>query len=284
MPQVPDQLSIDTPELVAIDFPIAGIGSRFVAVLVDYLLQFAFLLLLLVVFGIISWATHLDGARPVKATGQPVSQATIDKWVQAIFIAIPFLLQWGYFTLFEAFWNGQTPGKRLSKIRVIKQTGRPIALFESMGRNLVRFIDFIPGIYAVGVITMFLNKRQQRLGDLVAGTLVVHERPADAPMLAPSGNRTFTAAAFKTAAPAARQRQTSLPAAAVARLSGQDLQVMEGFFARRLDMPMDARFLLAQRLAAGIASRMQIEPPAGVSDETFLEDAAFAMREQGRLH
>jgi len=282
MSELRDQLSIDTPELVAIDFPIAGIGSRFVALLLDYLIQFAFLMLLLFILYLIGTSAH-DSARSTLAHANNADQATVEKWVEAIFILVPFLLQWGYFSLFEAFWNGQTPGKRAAKIRVIKDTGRPIGLFESMGRNLVRIVDMLPGIYAVGVITMFVNRRQQRLGDLVAGTLVVHERAADAPAVASSGNRTFTAGAFETVAAPVPRRASTLPMEAVARLAGADLKVMEGFFARRLDMPMDTRATIAARLAASILSKMEIARPPETSDETFLEEAAFAMREQGRL-
>jgi len=124
MNPVSDQLSIDTPELVAIEFPLAGIGSRFIALLVDTLLWLVGLLVL----GILFWIF------------QPALKA-FDKlsyqWVVAILIFVVFLFNWGYFTLFEAFWNGRTPGKKIAKIRVIQQTGRPIGLMESMARNFV---------------------------------------------------------------------------------------------------------------------------------------------------
>lgn len=283
MSEVRDQLSIDTPELVAIDFPVAGIGSRFVALLLDYLLQFAALMLLTFILYLVGKSAANNG-RATLTNAHHFDQATIEKWVEAIFILVPFLLHWGYFTLFEALWNGQTPGKRVAKIRVIKDTGRPIGLFESMGRNLVRIVDMIPGMYAVGMICMFMNRRQQRLGDMVAGTLVVHERALELAAMPASGNRTFTASLFEPLLPANHTRAASLPAEAVGRLRGEDLQVMEGFFSRRLDMPIDTRVSLAERLAKSIAQKMEMPQPSGLSDETFLEEAAFAMREQGRLH
>src|ERR1700677_4594633 len=161
-----DQLSIDTPELVSIDLSVAGIGSRCVAVLVDYVIQGA-----TVWIGILLIAL-LARESPSSTRVPGVSSSTGYKWGVAIAIAIPFLLHWGYFTLFEAFWNGQTPGKRLMKLRVIQQSGRAVGLFESMGRNLIRFIDMLPVFYFVGALCVFVNRRQQRLGDMAAGTLV----------------------------------------------------------------------------------------------------------------
>src|SRR5271165_6326701 len=158
-----DQLSIDTPELVAIEMPVAGIGSRFVALLIDYLIW------LVVIVALILLVSVLD---PSLSSLSKVSE----KWATAVFILIPFLLYWGYFTLFEAFWNGRTPGKRIAKIRVIQRSGRGIGLFESMTRNLLRLVDQFPLVYVVGVISIFATRQHQRLGDLAAGTLVVHGR------------------------------------------------------------------------------------------------------------
>src|SRR6202453_4051205 len=104
------------------------------------------------------------------------------KWFEAAIIFINFCLIWGYFALFEAYWHGQTPGKRAMKLRVIKDSGRQITLFEALARNLLRVVDYLPSLYLVGVITMLCNKRNQRLGDLAAGTIVVHER-LDGPSL-----------------------------------------------------------------------------------------------------
>ena len=158
-----DQLSIETPELVAIDMPVAGIGSRFVALLVDYLIWLVAIVALILIFNYVDPSlTHFSKIG--------------EKWAEAILTLIGFALYWGYFTLFEAFWNGRTPGKRLARIRVIQRSGRGIGLFEAMTRNLLRVVDQFPLVYAVGVITIFLTKQHQRLGDLAAGTLVVHER------------------------------------------------------------------------------------------------------------
>src|SRR5579863_10366441 len=135
--QSSDQLSIETPELVAIEMPLAGIGSRFIALLVDYLIWFAGLLVLLVILAIVLPAVH-------------AFSHLSEQWTIAILVFLVFLVNWGYFMLFEAFWNGQTPGKRVARIRVIQRSGRAIGLFESMARNFIRYVDQIPFFYAVG--------------------------------------------------------------------------------------------------------------------------------------
>jgi uncharacterized RDD family membrane protein YckC len=266
-----DQLNIDTPELVDIEMPLAGIGSRFIALLVDYLIWGAAFLVL----GVLA-AFILPG---IKAFSKISAQ-----WAGSIFIFIFFLFHWGYFTLFEAFWNGRTPGKRVARIRVIQRSGRAIGLFESMARNLVRFVDQIPLIYAVGVVTMFATRQHQRLGDLAAGTLVVRDREHEAPLWGDSGTRTFTAQIFAPSAPAPEPHMAlSLPSAGIAKLTSTDLVVLEGFFARRLDMPLPTRSALAERIAAAIQAKSGMERPADASVETFLEATARQLRDLARM-
>jgi uncharacterized RDD family membrane protein YckC len=272
-----DQLSIETPELVGIEFPLAGIGSRCVALLVDSFVQ-GFSLVVLLIVNILILA-----ALPRTSVQHHTQSSDTAKWAIALVILIPFLLQWGYFTLFEAFWNGQTPGKRLLRLRVIQQSGRPIGLFESMGRNLIRIIDMLPGFYMVGAVCIFTTRRQQRLGDMVAGTLVVHSVPAETPLL-PAGTRTFTAAAFEPAPQPVLRKTLDLPADAVARLSRMDLQLLESFLARRLDLPLDVRAGLAERLSRKMKEKTMLEVPSGTSNETFLEALVLGLREAGGMH
>jgi uncharacterized RDD family membrane protein YckC len=266
-----DQLSIDTPELVAIEMPLAGIGSRFIALLVDYLIWGAGILALFFVLVVILPGIHAIS----KISAQ---------WAVAIAVFLLFLFNWGYFTLFEAFWNGRTPGKRVAKIRVIQRTGRAIGLFESMARNLVRYVDQFPIFYAVGVITVFVTRQHQRLGDLAAGTLVVRDREADNPMWNDSSSRTFTAQLFAPSSPIPEPHAAlTLPTASVAKLSAADLEVLEGFFSRRLDMSMATRATLASRISSAIQAKSGLEPPAGASVETFLEATARQLRDLARL-
>jgi uncharacterized RDD family membrane protein YckC len=263
-----DQLSIDTPELVAIEMPLAGIGSRFIALLVDYLIWGAGFLVLLIFLAIVLSSFKLYSA-------------ISERWVVVLIIAGAFLLNLGYFTLFEAFWNGRTPGKRVARIRVIQRSGRAIGLFESMARNLVRYIDMQPfSIYAVGVIAMFATKQHQRLGDLAAGTLVVRDREEEAPLWNESATRTFTAQSFIATTPAPEPHfSVTLPASGIAKLSIADLEVLEGFLSRRLDMSLETRRALAQRIASALQAKSGLETPQGTSIETFLEATARQLRD-----
>jgi uncharacterized RDD family membrane protein YckC len=267
----PDQISIDTPELVGIEMPLAGIGSRFIALLVDYLIWGVgvFLLFLVIVFLL-----------PAVHTFNRISA----QWAEALVIFIFFLLNWGYFTLFEAFWNGRTPGKRVARIRVIQRSGRSIGLLESMARNLVRYVDQLPFFYGVGVIAMFVTRQHQRLGDLAAGTLVVRDREPDTPLWGDTGSRTFTAQLFSQNAPIPEPHTSvTLPALGISKLSSTDLEVLEGFFSRRLDMSMATRQALAARIAAAIQAKSGLEVPEGTSIETFLEATARQLRDQARM-
>jgi hypothetical protein len=200
------------------------------------------------------------------------------KWAIAALILIPFALQWGYFTLFEAFYGGRTPGKRILKIRVLQQSGRPIGLFESMARNFVRFVDALPGFYGVGLVCIFITRKQQRLGDLVAGTLVIHESKVEAPLSSNTGSRSFTASLYDTPAAVQQIWPSGIAADQLARLSGEDLQMIESFLGRRLDLPPAVRVSLAQKVVAQVSGRMDHAKPAAISDETFLEGVAHDRR------
>jgi uncharacterized RDD family membrane protein YckC len=268
--QSSDQLSIDTPELVAIQMPLAGIGSRFIALLVDYLI----------------WGTGVGLVMGIFAYFLPSLTAfslMSAQWATALYLFLIFLFNWGYFTLFEAFNNGRTPGKRIARIRVIQRSGRAIGLFESMARNFIRYIDQIPFFYAVGAIAIFVTRDHQRLGDLAAGTLVVRDRIEEAPTSIES-KRTFPNLFAPTIPAPEPHAGFSLPDHGVAKLSASDLVVLESFFSRRLDMPLATRELLAQRIAAAIQAKSGLEPPPGASIETFLEITARQLRDVARMH
>jgi uncharacterized RDD family membrane protein YckC len=266
-----DQLNIETPEQVDLRFPVAGIGSRFVAVLIDHLIQ-----LLPYVLILIASLFFVRGGSSNTVAKDAGEMDTLTKWFIAAIIFINFAWLCGYFVLFEAFWHGQTPGKHVMKLRVIKDSGRQITLFEALARNLLRFIDYIPGIYLAGVITMLCNRKNKRLGDLAAGTLVVHELPAEDRLVDAfiSGEDFFARGVEK-------KPESGLPADAIARLEPADLHVIETFFARALDLELQTRAAMAGRIAARMAAKMQVPLPEG-NPERALEAMARAMRGSGR--
>jgi uncharacterized RDD family membrane protein YckC len=236
---LPDEmLSIDTPENVAFGYSVAGIGSRFLAALVDSTL---IVLLQLIVIVISTFA--LNAANLVD---------TLGSWLSAIFGLLAFLLFWGYYIFFEMLWNGQSPGKRWVGLRVIRVDGTPVTLAESIIRNLVRLIDFMPFGYGVGVVTMFVNDQARRLGDLAAGSLVVHDG-GQLSIQSITRQRIIT--------PVSGQLPALDPALPLERLQPEDIQLLEDFLSRR--------FLLsnAQALSTQILKRvythMGLEPPQG---------------------
>ena len=285
-----DQLTIDTPEQVDLRLPLASAGSRLLAILADTLLQAAVAIVLFVILFLLLTAAP--------SLGRSVSHVyrwsgSAQKWLLAGLILVQFLLLWGYFSLFEAFWNGQTPGKRLLRIRVLQDSGRPITLFESLARNLLRVIDMLPSIYLVGLVAMLCNRQGKRLGDLLAGTLVVHEGSAYSEPLRTNSSRVllpdagtgagafgspFTPSAKLSRPPADFE---ALPADALARLQPADLRVLETFFARNLDLPLQVRHAMAGRIAEQLTGRMQWTPPdAAEHPERLLEALLFALRER----
>jgi uncharacterized RDD family membrane protein YckC len=250
-----DKLTIDTPEQVHLEFVLADIGSRFMAVFADFCIQ---IILYFVLILIDHWA--LGGAM-----FSHLSQYQV--WVIAVLFFVYFCIYWGYYAAFEALWNGQTPGKRWAGIRVIKETGRPINAFEAIARNILRVVDQIPGIYAVGIVVMLLNSKNRRLGDFVAGTLVVHERKAKESDLF-----------FNIANKPAEQ-----PLYQVTRLGVAEIELIETFLARRLDIPAHVRQQSAQRIAEMIGSKLGIDAQSRPADnENFLELVVKEFRDRAQ--
>ena len=146
-----DKLTIDTPEQTALEYPIAGLGSRFLALLADTAIQFVLALFVLIVGSVIGVGlATFGGLGP--------------QWIVAIILILLFLLNSGYFALFEIFWNGQTPGKRYAQVRVIKDDGRPIGAYEAIVRNALRLVDMLPAMYGIGLISIFSKPPKQTAG------------------------------------------------------------------------------------------------------------------------
>ena len=208
-----ETLDINTPENVAFGYRVAGIGSRFLATLVDTLIIFFLQVVVMVAYSVIINVLDAD----------PSSSGSA--WVAAIMGLVIFLFYWGYYVFFEMLWNGQTPGKRWTGLRVIRADGTPITLSESFIRNLTRLVDFLPAAYGVGIITMFIDKRSRRLGDLAAGTLVVHDRaPITIQELSVKRTVNYGMQSLKP---------ISIEGFPVERLTNDDLGLIEDFLSRR---------------------------------------------------
>ena len=142
--------------------PLAAIGSRALAYGVDFLvLAAAWSLLFFSLTLVLNNAFGLFRALP--------------GGLQGLLVAAAFVLQWGYWTLFEIGWSGQTPGKRLLGIRVVSTEGSPVSVLSSCLRNLLRILDALPLLYGLGSVLVLATRREQRFGDLMAGTVVRRE-------------------------------------------------------------------------------------------------------------
>lgn len=159
-----EKIEVKTPEYVSLHFQLAGLGSRATAFIIDYAILIISLIIISL-FGIYLTAN----VEEIFDIGDAVFSVII-------FVIFIFLFVSGYFILFEALGNGQTIGKRLMHIRVINDNGSQITFIGSLLRNLFRIIDMLPGFYLVGLLMIFIHPRHKRVGDLVAGTIVVYER------------------------------------------------------------------------------------------------------------
>jgi uncharacterized RDD family membrane protein YckC len=247
-----DQLRIDTPEQIALELPLAGIGSRFLALAIDTLIQSVFYLITAIIFIF---------TLPV---GSSVLMFLPRLLGPSIAIFILFAIYWGYFAFFESVWSGQTPGKRYAGIRVIKESGRPINAFEAIGRNLMRAVDGLPGIYGVGLVCMMCNRQSRRLGDFVAGTVVVHEKPTAE--VRPSWNTS--------------DQGVSTPAG-LAQATPEELVLIETYLHRRWDLDPVVRVNTAIQIADRIKAKTGLQPQPHQHVDDFLEEAARKIRDSG---
>jgi uncharacterized RDD family membrane protein YckC len=238
-----DRLAIATPEGVEVELTLANIGSRFIAGGIDFVIQALVIVALALVL-------------------QPAGDAGIAIFSSAMFAVIFF-----YDVLFEVLGRGKTPGKRWTGLRVVRSGGRPITLVRSALRNILRIVDVLPAFYAVGMVTIFISPRNQRLGDLAAGTHVVRDRHG--------GRREPVAPAPPTGA--------DLGAAAtwdVSAVSAHDVAAVRAFLDRRETLRNPARAEIAAELARRLRPRVG-GAHEELDDEHFLELLVAAKAARG---
>jgi uncharacterized RDD family membrane protein YckC len=263
-----ETLIIETPERVPLAFPLASIGNRFLAAAIDHSIQYASMLAAIWLLLTAAGFSLTDNG-----TGSGAGELLYDspKWAVAIMILVLFLLFTGYFAVFEWWWNGQTPGKRLMKLRVIREDGRPVTLWEAVARNLLRIFDAIPGlvipIYSVGLIAIFVSPRDQRIGDLFAGTVVIRERTDEAPTFAETFSNPVADAAFRRVQPRTEFHVD------VRRVSEEEIAVVESLLRRRWDLTERQRLWMAWRVALPLMYKLKPNyDMATFTYEGFLEE------------
>jgi uncharacterized RDD family membrane protein YckC len=230
-----DRVSIPTPEGLELELQLAGLGSRFIAGTVDVIIQILAIVALAVVTGEFSGGGHLNAVA---------------------FVIIAFLIWFGYPIAFEVLARGRTPGKRWTQLRVVRDSGDPVDLPASAIRNLVRLLDGPLLLYLPTMISIIATQRNQRPGDLAAGTLVIRESPQGRRRKAP---------------------ETTLPATAspsgdwdVSAITPTELATVRSFLERRQTLAPSARSDLARRLADGLVTKVAGAAHSG-NAEDFLE-------------
>jgi uncharacterized RDD family membrane protein YckC len=234
-----ERMAVRTPEAVAVSVPLAGLGSRFAAGMIDIVIQ-----ALLIVAA--SWVTQSAVGIAGKAAG-------------ALWAVMSFLVLIFYPVVFEVRWAGRTPGKRLNGLRVVTTLGGPVTLRASLTRNLVRIVDFLPSFYGVGMFALIAGSTQQRLGDIAAGTVVTFERRA-------SSRSRRGATSFTVRLPGPEVLAT----VDVSAVTPAEVTAVRQFLDRRGDLPAAARIDLARRFAAPLRAKVHGIPPF-LHDEHFLE-------------
>jgi uncharacterized membrane protein SpoIIM required for sporulation/uncharacterized RDD family membrane protein YckC len=217
------RVEIETPEQTILSYTVAGVGSRTAAALVD---------LVIIIVGQLSIFLVIAEISSVFDSRTSAAQKLSGGWVTAIGLLFSFALIWGYYVMFEGIWDGQTPGKRMLGIRVVQDGGYSVSFGASAVRNLLRFVDMQPGIlYAIGLVSVTISKSGKRLGDIVAGTFVVHERRA----------------LIKSAARATSDVGTR--AAITSRLTEEEFALLGRFIARRTELDPALRNSFASQIA-----------------------------------
>lgn len=266
-----ETLVIETPERVPLHFALASIGNRFLACALDHSIQMLVMLVIALLFAWLGNAARLY-----------YSLTSAPKWVLAVLIVAVSAVWSGYFAVFEWAWRGQTPGKRWLKLRVIREDGRPISFWEAAARNTVRVFDMMPWVgipfYSIGLVSVFVSSRDQRVGDFVAGTVVVREREAQAPTF----EQVFSA---PTSDAALRRSFKPVPFTADLRaLTEPDIEVVEAFLRRRWDMGESARQWMAWRVATPVLHKLRPDfDPAQFTYEGFLEELLHRYRAAHRF-
>jgi uncharacterized RDD family membrane protein YckC len=251
-------VTIRTPESIELEFVLAGIGRRAVALAVDYTCLGLGILALSVLYSIV--LIQILSLEPVLNA----ATETLQLWVTAIFLVLLFALYIGYFVLFETLWFGQSPGKRYTKIRVIRNDGQPERITQATLRSLLRPVD---DILFLGFFCILLTPQEKRIGDWLAGTLVVQVDPnTHGKITIPDRSQAIG--------------QDILALVDVANLSPDDLATLRDFLCRRATLSPKAKNQVSDQLARRYRDQMGLTSlPTEMTTNTFLEALYWAYQE-----
>jgi uncharacterized RDD family membrane protein YckC len=249
-----NRVTLQTPESVELEFTLAGIGNRALALLIDYIVLGLTWFVFLVVWSI--FATQLMDLL-AQAIGK---NSGLRNWFLAIWLLVTFFIYTGYFVFFEVLWQGQTPGKRYAKIRVIRDDGRRVGIQQATMRSLLRPIDDTFGFYLIGAFLIMLGRREKRLGDMAAGTIVIQEEY-------------LVAASNFRVSEQAQQLATQLPQMAnLSQLLPDDFAAIREYLQRREAMAPKAKADLSLQLARQVRAIIGLEKlPGRLTPDVFLE-------------
>lgn len=237
--QYEDRITISAPEGIELEYALAGLGSRFLAAVLDTVIR-------VVVLGAVVGVLAALGFR-----GTPLL---------IVLIVGSFLALFAYDIAFEVWAGGRTPGKRSNGLRVLMASGQPVSFAASAVRNLMRIVDEWATALIPGTVSILLTRRNQRLGDLAAGTIVVRERRAK---LGPP--------AVSDSAP-----HELAPGVDVTAVTSAELAAVRDFLARRDKLTPEARVRVSRALADSLGPRVGGLPPGNVAPERLLETIAAA--------
>ncbi|MGI8517988.1 MAG: RDD family protein [Acidimicrobiia bacterium] len=226
--QLDDQLKIRTPEGVELSLTLAGLGSRIVATMLDAVIQFVIAVIFIIAAALL-----------------PGEMGDLGFGLVALFL---FLLFFGYPILFEVLDGGRSIGKRATGLRVVSLDGGAVGFASAAIRNVLRLVDLLPGGYAVGAIAIVANSKNQRLGDMAAGTVVIRERTTTSPVIV-----------------------APLPPGAVrydvTRISQEDVALIRRYFERRDALSPARRQELANTIVQRVAVKVALAEPAANPEE-----------------
>lgn len=250
MSQYEDRMTLETPEGLTVTVPLAGVGSRFVSAGIDFTIQ----ILLTGAAAVLFLALGVGGALGA-----------------GLFAIAVFAVFFVYDVAFEVLAGGRTPGKRWTGLRVVRSGGQPVGFVASAIRNILRLVDFLPSVYLAGIVSILVTKRNQRLGDLAADTVV-----ARAPRAAPR----------VVEEPVTVPLQRALEAWDVSGVTPEELSAVRSFLERRSSLEWGARQALASSLAARLRGRVggisEVDPAGdAANDEIFLERVARVKASRG---